>query len=123
MERYWPGAAPPRVTSADLALKDLEEIERRAGSAYRELKEAHISSSLSPTTTARTATTGRRSIVRWEMLAERSLRSSHPCAAKAPPGSRGGRRTCFLDTRRAPLNARADQHRRFACRCRAAGRR
>ena len=25
MERYWPGAAPPRVTSADLALKDLEE--------------------------------------------------------------------------------------------------
>jgi len=32
----------------DLSLKDLEEIERRAGSAYRELKEAHHFESVIP---------------------------------------------------------------------------
>ena len=91
----------------DLSLKDLEEIERRAGSAYRELKEAHHFEYVIPTTMARTATTGRRSIIRWEMRAERSLRSWHCCAAKAPRRSRSGRRICCLDTRRRRRSERA----------------
>ena len=32
---------PRAQRQKDLSLKDLEEIERRAGSVYRELKEAH----------------------------------------------------------------------------------
>ena len=83
-----------RRQKGELSLRDLENIERRAGSAFRELRRPSTSSGSSRITTAKTATTGKRSITRWAMPAARCCPSWTCSKAASPPAPRNGRQGC-----------------------------